>query len=319
MKEFKIGINDSGQRLDKFLSKAVKGLPASLMYKYIRKKRIKLNGKRCEASSKLCEGDILELYINDEFFVSDANYSFKAAPPVINVAYEDKNILVTDKKSGLVVHEDEHGGADTLINRIKHYLYEKGEYDPDSELSFSPALCNRIDRNTEGLVICAKNAEALRVLNQKIKDREIKKLYLCAAVGHFKSKEGELVSFLLKDEKKNEVRVFEASRAGAKRAVTRYKVLAECGELSLLEVELLTGRTHQIRAQLAHFSHPLLGDGKYGDGESNRRYGVKTQALCAHKLRFEFKTEAGSLKYLNGLEIVSREPWFTKKYFEEVG
>ena len=170
--------------MDKFLAKAVPALPKNLLYKYIRLKRIKLNGKRCEISTKLSEGDSVQLYINDEFFPEDrdAAHSFLNAPKEVEIVYEDENILLCDKPCGLVVHEDESGDRDTLIDRVLHYLYDKGEYDPDSELSFTPALCNRIDRNTSGIVICAKNAESLRILNQKVKDRELEKLYLCVTV-----------------------------------------------------------------------------------------------------------------------------------------
>lgn len=315
MKELNIGQNDAGQRLDKFLSKAVKRLPTALMYKYIRKKRIKLNGKKCEISTRLCEGDVLSLYINDEFFDDSPAEEFFACPAVVDVAYEDENILIAQKKTGLVVHEDNDGTADTLINRIKHYLYDKGEFDPKNELSFAPALCNRIDRNTEGLVICAKNAESLRILNQKIKDREIKKKYLCISIGKFEKNSGELTGYLLKDESKNTVKVYDKSVPGSKKAVTRYRVIKRSGELALLEIDLITGRTHQIRAQLAHAGHPLLGDGKYGTNEINRKYSVKTQALCAHSLKFDFTTDSGTLEYLNGREIKSKEPWFVNKFF----
>ena len=155
MKEIVIKENDSGQRLDKFLQKAVKTLPKALLYKYIRKKRIKVNDKRSEISYKLNTGDKVQLYINDEFFEAKSENVFLHAPSIVDVVYEDSNILLADKKVGLVVHEDESGSADTLISRIQHYLYNKGEYDPLHENSFAPALCNRIDRNTGGIVIAA--------------------------------------------------------------------------------------------------------------------------------------------------------------------
>ena len=156
MKTFIINENDSGQRLDKFIAKAVKNLPKNLMYKYIRLKRIKINGKRCEISTRLNVGDEIQLYINDEFFETPKDDSFMSVSPNIDVIYEDENIILVDKPSGLVVHEDADNSIDTLINRIKRYLYDKKEYDPNNELSFAPALCNRLDRNTSGIVICAK-------------------------------------------------------------------------------------------------------------------------------------------------------------------
>jgi 23S rRNA pseudouridine955/2504/2580 synthase len=199
MKELTIRGNDAGQRLDKFLQKAVKTLPQALLYKYVRMKRVKVNGKRSEIAYKLIEGDKVQLYINDEFFQNRKENLFLSAPSKIDIVYEDENILLVDKKSGLVVHEDESGSPDTLVARIQHYLYDKGEYNPSQENSFAPALCNRIDRNTSGIVIAAKNAEALRILDEKIKLREIKKLYLCLTHGYFEKKSGLLEGYLEKD------------------------------------------------------------------------------------------------------------------------
>lgn len=315
MREFVISKNDAGQRVDKFLTKAVKRLPSALMYKYIRLKRIKLNGKRCEIKTRLTEGDVLSLYINDEFFESARETDFLTAPASLDIVYEDENIIIVNKKTGLVVHEDNDNTSDTLINRIKRYLYEKGEYNPEEEISFAPSLCNRIDRNTEGLVICAKNAESLRILNQKIKDREIKKKYLCVCVGNIKKKSDEISAYLVKDEENNKVRIFDKPVKNAKKIITKYTVLQQKSELSLVEVDLITGRTHQIRAHMAYIGHPLLGDGKYGDNSVNRKFGVKTQALCSYSVRFNFTTESGILEYLNGKEIKTEKPWFQKKLF----
>ncbi|EXM38343.1 pseudouridine synthase [Ruminococcus albus SY3] len=320
MREFSINKNDAGQRMDKFLTKAVPALPKNLMYKYIRLKRIKLNGKRCEISTKLSEGDSVQLYINDEFFPEkrDEAHRFLNAPKDIEIVYEDENILLCDKPCGLVVHEDESGEADTLIDRVLHYLYDKGEFDPDTENSFTPALCNRIDRNTSGIVICAKNAESLRVLNQKVKDRELEKLYLCVTVGIPNKKSAELKAFHRRDEKTKVVRVEDKSFPGSKTMITRYKVLAENkqSDLALLEVDLVTGRTHQIRAHLAHIGYPLLGDGKYGSNKINRALGVKTQALCSYKLTFRFTTESGCLEYLDGKSFEVKKVWFKDKFFQ---
>lgn len=315
MKEFTINNNDAGQRVDKFLTKAVKRLPTSLMYKYIRLKRIKLNGKRCDIKTKLREGDVLSLYINDEFFDEVKETDFLCAPSSLDIVYEDENILIADKKVGLVVHEDNDCNADTLINRIKKYLFEKGEYDPDGENSFSPALCNRIDRNTQGLVICAKNAESLRIINEKIKNREVKKKYLCVCIGKFKKKADTISAYLLKDEKNNTVKIMSEPTKNAKSIVTGYRVIRETDELSLVEIDLITGRTHQIRAHMAFIGHPLLGDGKYGRNIDNKKYRVKTQALCAHRIKFDFLSDSGILEYLNGKEFLSKQPWFVKKLF----
>lgn len=317
MKEFIINKNDSGQRVDKFIEKSVPLLPKGLMYKYIRTKRIKVGGKRCEISTKLCEGDVMQLYISDEFFETAPDRVFLSVPADITVVYEDENILLCDKKNGLVVHEDDENTADTLINRILHYLYDKGEYDPERENSFIPALCNRLDRNTGGIVIAAKNAEALRILNEKIKEREIEKRYLCITVGVPPKKSDTMTAYLEKDEKAKKVRVTDRKTPANKTIITSYKLLKADGKLALLEVKLDTGRTHQIRAHFAHIGCPLLGDGKYGIGEVNRRYKIKTQALYSYKLKFTFRTSAGILEYLNGREFTAENVWFRDKFIKK--
>ena len=316
MKEFTIGANDAGQRLDRFLSKAVPLLPASLAQKYIRLKRIKCNGGRAQRDTRLQAGDVLQLYINDEFFDKprEDNAYLTVAVPKLNIVYEDDQIILVDKRPGQAVHP--HDGAEygrTLIDHIQAYLYQKREWSPRGENAFTPALCNRIDRNTGGIVIAAKTAEALRVMNQKIKDRELDKRYLAIVEGMPKPKEGSLKGYLFKDAKKNRVFVTDTPQTGAKSCQTNYKVLASERGLSLVECELITGRTHQIRAQFAHAGHPLLGDGKYGklDKQSGRSY----QALYSYKLTFTFTTDAGALSYLNGKSFKVNDVDFVKEYF----
>lgn len=303
MKQFTISKNDSGQRLNKFLEKAVPLLPGGMMHKYIRIKRIKVNGKRTDFAYRLQEGDVLQLYINDEFFEKPKKHSeeeaYLHAKPNIDVIYEDQHILLVNKPAGLVVHADDNGTSDTLIARIQAYLYQYGRWDPDKEASFTPSLCNRIDRGTSGIVIAAKTAEALRVMNQKIRDRELHKSYLCVACGHVRPRDGRIKNYILRHESEHRVSVHDHPVAGARTAVTQYRVLKETPELSLVECDLITGRTHQLRAQFSHMGHPLLGDSKYGKNEMNRKYRRKSQALCSYKLRFDFTTDAGSLGYLN--------------------
>ncbi len=314
MREFVINSNDAGQRLDKFITKAVPSLPQSMMYKAIRNKRIKLNGKRGEISSRLAEGDIVQMYINDEFFEKISVNEFMNVPSKLVIIYEDENIILIDKKNGMVVHEDNENTADTLINRLKHYLYEKGEYSPENENSFAPALCNRLDRNTGGIVIAAKNAEALRILNQKIKDRETEKTYLCVTVGKPPKKHDIITAYLEKDSASNTVKVSGRKTPENKTIITEYTVLKTSDKLSLLEIKLHTGRTHQIRAHMAYIGCPLLGDGKYGINRINREFGVKTQVLYSYKLKFDFRTDSGILSYLDGREFQAENVWFMGKF-----
>jgi len=319
MKEFSIGPNDAGLRLDRFLAKAVPLLPASLAQKYIRIKRIKLNGSRAERDSRLQAGDVLQLYLNDEFFDKprEDNAFLTVATPKLNIVYEDDHILLVDKRPGLAVHP--HDGAEygrTLIDHIQAYLYQKREWRPREENSFTPALCNRIDRNTGGIVIAAKTAEALRVMNQKIKDRELDKRYLAIVEGTPKPRKGSLKGYLFKDAKKNKVFVTDTPQPGAKTCQTNYEVLASGKGLSLVECELITGRTHQIRAQFAHAGHPLLGDGKYG--KLDKRFDRTYQALYSYKLTFSFTTDAGGLAYLNGKSFQVKEVDFVREYFGDI-
>ena len=317
MRELTIGKNDAGARLDRFLGKALPLLPPALAQKYIRIKRVKVNGGRAQRDQRLQEGDVLQLYINDEFFdkPSEENMFLTLFKPRLTVVYEDEHLLLADKPQGMVVHADETEKVNTLINHIQAYLYQKREWNPRWENAFAPALCNRIDRNTGGIVIAAKNAETLRIINQKIRDREIDKRYLCITVGTPRPPQGEVSCFLLKDEKKKQVAVYHRPVPGGKTAVTRYRTLETREELSLLEVELLTGRTHQIRATMADLGCPLLGDGKYGDGQVNRRYGETRQALYSYRLTFAFPTDAGLLNYLRGRSFQVESVPFREKYF----
>ena len=322
MREIIIGKNDAGQRLDKFLSKSLK-LPQSLIYKSIRLKKIKLNRKRAEIGTMLAEGDTLQCFLREELFSAlDGEGGVSARElgsitPSLSVIYEDENILLLDKRPGVSVHEDEHESSGTLLTQLQAYLYSKGEYDPKSEHSFAPALCNRIDKNTGGIVIAAKNAEALRIMNEKIKLREIDKYYLAAVHGIPRPSEATLTAYLLKDEKTKTVRIYDKNPPReAKTIKTKYRVIGRTADSALLEVELLTGRTHQIRAHMAHIGHPLIGDGKYGENRDDRRRGYKHQALYSYRLRFSFSGEPTALEYLSGkeFEIPRENIYFTKDY-----
>lgn len=317
MKEFVVGKNDAGQRLDRWLSKAVPLLPAPLAQKYIRLKRVKLNGKGAKQDTRLCTGDLLQLYINDEFFDKprEDNAFLAVFKPHLNIIYEDENLLLCDKRPSLLCHPDQNEYIATLITHIQAYLYQKKEWDPKAENSFTPSLCNRIDRNTGGIVIAAKTAEALRILNQKIKDREMEKKYLAIIHGRITPPSGKLEGFLVKDEVKKQVSVYNRPMPGGKTSATIYRTLTSANGLSLIECELITGRTHQIRAQFAAAGHPLLGDGKYGRQKANKQFDRKFQALYSYKLTFSFETDAGCLNYLNGKSWQVETVDFVNEYF----
>ena len=317
MKEFIIKKNDAGQRLDKYITKSFPLIPQALMYKYIRSKRIKVNGKKAEISYKLSVDDVISMYINDEFFEPvKPKYDFLSAGKALKVVYEDENIILIDKPAGILSHPDEGNYTDTAITRVKRYLYEKGEYDPENEMSFAPALVNRIDRNTCGIIIGAKNAESLRILNEKLKNREIHKFYLCVAIGKIKNKEGIIKGYLEKNEKQNRVYISDKSNDKTKAIATKYNVLDYKGGLSLVEIELLTGRTHQIRASFSHIGNPLLGDGKYGTNAQNKQFGgYKKQFLYSYRLAFDFESDAGILNYLDGKSFEVEDVWFKEAFY----
>ncbi|MBR0511476.1 MAG: RluA family pseudouridine synthase [Ruminococcus sp.] len=315
MKKFVINDNDSGQRIDKFVTKALPDLPKSMMYRLIRKKDIKINGKRCDIASRLNTGDIVTIYVKDDVSeVMQHDMSFLKFSTELDIVYEDENVIIVNKPVGLDSHSNGSPLTDTLIDRIKHYLYDKKEYSPDSENSFAPALCSRLDRNTCGLVTAAKTASALRDINAAIKNGCVHKVYHCITTSAPPKKEDILTAYHQKDESRNLVKILDSPCDGFKPIKTGYRVLAEKAPLALVEVTLYTGRTHQIRAHLAHIGAPVLGDGKYGNTAVNKRYGVFRQALCAYSLKFELLEES-AVSYLNKLEITAPKPDFEVRFF----
>lgn len=293
MKSFIITDKDAGGRVDRFISKTFDKLPKSLMYKEIRKKNIKVNKKRCTPEQVLSSGDLLELYLKDDVLeIRKKHYDFLKASTDLDIIYEDDNIILINKKVGVLCHPDGKDYIDNIVARLKRYLYDKKEWDPETS-TFTPSLANRIDRNTGGIVIGAKNSQALKIINDKIKAREIEKYYLTVVHGKMSKKSDLLSAYLTKNEKKNMVTVTDNQAPNSKKIITEYTVLDYYPDASLLEVKLHTGRTHQIRAHLAHIGHPLYGDGKYGNEKGRYR-----QALYSYKLHFNFSDE-NILSYLN--------------------
>ncbi len=319
MKEFVIAKADDGRRLEKWLIREMPAVAMGQRRKFFRLKRYKLNGHPAKEDARLSAGDVLQIYLNDELFDKPRREDpfLSKIRPALRIVYEDEHVLIVDKKPGLAAHPDASEKVNTLITHVQAYLYQRGEYDPAEAGSFAPALCNRLDRFTGGLELVAKSRDALEVLNRAVREREVGKFYLCAAFGRFKRREGMLDNYIVKHPGARKVEISLRPCPDGQRAQTKYRVLAEHGELTLLECELLTGRTHQIRAQLAHANHPLLGDGQYGDARRSEKYGMGYQALCAYRLKFRFAGDPGPLAALDGREFTAGIPGFVRRYFPE--
>lgn len=321
MREITLTQREEGKRFDRWLYKELPALPMGLGQKYLRLKRFKVNGKPAHKDTTLHAGDVVSLYIGDEFFEKphEVDRFLQGFRWRLNRLYEDEHLLLVEKPAGLIAHPDREEKVDTLINHVRAYLYQSGQWDSRDETQFAPVLCNRIDRFTAGIVIVAKTEEAMRVLNRKIRDREIGKYYLAVAKGMVRPQQGLMDNYLLKPEGSRRVRVLDRPVPEAQRAQTAYRVLAQERGLSLVECRLLTGRTHQIRAQFAHAGWPLLGDGQYGDYRDAEHFSRDYQALCAYRLSFDFETDAGSLNYLKGKCFTVREMPFVREYFPHAG
>ena len=319
LKEFVIAAADDGKKLEKWLTREMPAVGMGLRRKYFRLKRYKLNGRPAREDARLSGGDLLQIYLNDEEFEKPRREDpfLSKIRPNLSILYEDGSVLLADKRPGLMAHPDAHEKVNTLITHVQAYLYQKGQYDPSAPGAFAPALCNRLDRFTGGIEIVAKTEAAMRVLNRKIRDREIEKYYYCIALGRFARAEGVLDNYIVKSPEAKKVSVSPRMAPNGQRAQTKYRVLAHRDGLSLVECELLTGRTHQIRAQLAHAGHPLLGDNQYGDRRRNAAYGRGFQALYAYKLKFAFTSDAGEVNGLNGQTFAVRDVRFIREYFPE--
>ena len=314
MKRFTAGENENGVRLSRFVEAVTTGMPKGMMYKSFRNKRIKVNGKRGEPDTRLQTGDVIEMYINDEFFPAVAVTSVKKPPrrqPPVTVIYEDEDIAVLYKPAHLLCHSDRTGDPN-LVDAFTARLIEEGKYDPKAENRFAPALCNRLDRGTEGLVIAAKSYTALRDMNEIIREDWLKKEYLTITIGTPPA--GRHIAWLQHSEKGNKVRVHARESEGYKQIITDVTPIRSNGPFTLCRIGLLTGRTHQIRAHLAFLGHPVLGDIKYGNRAMNERTGFKTQALCAQRLTFGRIPESNSLHRLSGQVIKLNDPEIVHRF-----
>ena len=313
MKSFTAGTNEEGVRLSRFVESVTKDMPRSMMYKAFRNKRIKVNGKRAEPDTRLHQNDLIELYINDEFFPAGAAPAKKPPrrQPPVTVIYEDGNIAVLYKPAHLLCHSDRTGDAN-LVDTFAAYLQAKGEYDPHAEQRFAPAICNRLDRGTEGLVIAAKSYAALRDMNAIIRDNQMKKEYLTITVGTPPA--GRHIAWLQHSEKSNKVRIHAREAEGYKQIITEVTPIRQNGPFTLCRIGLITGRTHQIRAHLAYLGHPVLGDIKYGNRKMNERTGLKTQALCAQRLTFDRIPQDNILHELSGRVIKLEDPAIVRQF-----
>lgn len=316
--KIEIGANESGQRMDKFLRKWLKDVPLSAIYKIIRKGDVKVNGKKVKEKYSLNLGDIVE--VRDIKTDIEKHNDFKPIEGIneLKVTYEDKNVLIVEKKPGMLVHSDKKDSEPTLTDFVLSYLYEKGDYVPEKEITFTPASCNRLDRNTSGIIIFGKNYESLKDLNKMIREREIDKYYQALICG--KIKDGSYKAHIVKDEKSNKSYIYKEAKKDSKEIEMEVKTIQTCGTYSLIEIKLITGRSHQIRAHLSSLGNPIVGDKKYGTKKLNsffyNKYGVDYQYLYAYKLIFRNCTE--KLKYLENKTVAEALPSILKKIKNDV-
>lgn len=315
--KIEIGSNEAGQRLDKFLRKLLKDVPLSAIFKALRKGDIRVNGKKEKEKYSLQQGDEVEVrYIQSKQEKKDK--FIKVDPSGLKITYEDENMLIVEKWPGVLIHPDSNGKEATLTDYVLSYLNEKGAFIPEEEVTFTPASCNRLDRNTSGIVIFGKNFEALKTLNEVIREGGVKKYYYTLVKGRVK--DGLYKGYILKNEDANISRVFDKKVENSKEISMEVTTVQSNGAYSLLEIDLITGRSHQIRAHLAHLGNPVIGDNKYGDRKLNsffnNKYGLEYQYLYAYKL--VFKGACGKMEYLNNKTIAQALPPVLKKIKQDV-
>ena len=313
MRAVTIGQNEAGQRLDKFLNKYMKEAGVSFFYKMMRKKNIVLNGKKCTGNEKLKQGDSIKLFFSDETIekFSAGTYAIpkKEKINMLPIIYEDEQVLLMNKPVGVLsqkAKDSDVSAVEILIN----YLMETDQLSKEQFRTFHPSICNRLDRNTSGILVAGKTLPALQEMNRFFKERTIAKYYRCLVKGRVIKNEEYIKGYLVKDQKTNKVSITKKKTEEGVPIETEYCVIQSNDEVSLLEVHLITGKTHQIRAHLASIGHPIIGDYKYGDKQINemyrQAYGLKSQLL--HAYRLEMPSSNGSLAYLNDKKFVAELP-----------
>lgn len=315
MRELKIGKNENDQRLDRFIKKYLEKAPAGFIYKMIRKKNIELNRKRAKPDTMIYEGDKVQLFLAEDTIKKfEAEKEEITTDKRLNIIYEDDNIVLINKESGMLSHGRGGEFEENVVDSLISYLIKTGDYVPRVEKTFTPSICNRLDRNTSGLMVGAKNYKSLKIINDAFKRMDIKKFYKTIVEGELQKEKREK-AYIVKDEEKNRVSIASKGEEESKRIVTGIRSLKVKNGYSLVEVELVTGRTHQIRIHLSSLGYPIIGDRKYGDKKVNnqfkKEYNINNQILHSYKL--EFGGLEDGLEYLNGK--VFKAP-FTKEFLE---
>lgn len=317
--KIEIGSNEAGQRLDKFLRKLLKDVPLSAIYKTLRKGDVKINGSKKKEKYVLELGDIVEIRdITTTASEKKKVVNFqKVDPSHLKIIFEDENLLILEKWPNVLVHGDKKGEI-TLTDYALSYLNDKGDYIPEQEVTFTPAPCNRLDRNTSGMVLFGKNFEALKQLNEMIRDRKIKKYYMALVKGKMNS--GIYEAYIKKDSENNISEIYDQQVPMSKKIAMEVKLIQTDALYSLIEIELITGRSHQLRAHLAHLGYPIIGDQKYGEKKVNEffinKYGLNYQFLYAYKVIFKNCTE--KFQYMENKTIAEALPPIFKKIKKDV-
>lgn len=318
MQSLIVSKNEAGQRMDKLLSKYLNLAGKSFLYKMMRKKNITLNGRKCDGSEKLAEGDEIRLFLSDETIEKFSQVRIPSVKRVeLKVVYEDEHILLINKPAGMLSQKAKDTD-ESLVEYILDYLLRKGELQKEQLRSFRPSICNRLDRNTSGLVVAGKSLPALQIMSEVFKDRSIHKYYQCVVKGRVEERQ-VIEGFLTKDEASNQVTIHRQEKPGSVPIKTEYQPVNFFGGYTLLRVTLITGRTHQIRAHLASIGHPIVGDYKYGDERTNeeakRLYHISSQLL--HSYQVVFPKLAEPLSYLSGRTFIAPLPGSFSKICRE--